>query len=232
MKHRIPSLLGFLALIIFLIAIPFSITIVPIEQVEAMKLSEEFDAALYVDGIWQSQILPAITDNAVDLQSILSAIEVDDKGVAQKEQLTEVVEQYGSITVGEAHVYLVKGRGTVIATDTESRIGTMTLAIEGYEGALPVRLYLGPRIPSDETAVRDAVGFIEFGDFRDQTEYGKVAKEINVRVATDVLDPLDEANLVGKQLEFYGAISIRTFNLVNVDLSKLMIVPVQIDVVE
>ncbi len=232
MKRHIPTILSFLALIAFLIAIPFSVTIVPIEQVEAMKQSEVFDAVLYVDGIWQSQILPAITDNAVDLQTILSAIEVDDKGVAQKEQLTAVAEQYGSITVGEALVYLVKGRGTVVATDTESRIGTMTISLEGYDGTLTVKLYLGPRIPSDETAVRDAVGFIEFGDFREQTEYGKVAKEINTRVATEVLEPLDKSSLVGKQIEFYGAISISTFNLVNVDLTKLMIVPVQIDAME
>jgi predicted lipoprotein len=232
MKRHLPSLLGFLVLVAFLVALPFSVTIVPIEQVEAMKESEAFDAALYVDGIWQSQLLPAFFDNAVDLQTILAAIEVDDKSIAQKEQLVAVAEQYGSITVGEAHVYLVKGRGTVLSTDTESRIGTMTVALEGYEGALAVRLYLGPRIPSDETAVRDAAGFIEFGDFREQTEYGKVAKEINARVATEVLEPLDKANLVGKQIEFYGAISIRTFNLVNVDLSELTVVPVQVTIVE
>jgi predicted lipoprotein len=108
----------------------------------------------------------------------------------------------------------------------------MTLALDDYTGPVTVKLYLGPRIPSDATAVRDAVGFIEFGDFREQTEYGKVAKEINTRVAKEVLEPLDKENLVGKQLEFYGATGIRTFNLVNVDLSEITIVPVQISIVE
>lgn len=232
MKRYIPWLIGVLLLAAFLIALPFSVTIVPIEQVEAMKQSEEFDAVAYVDGIWESQILPTVLENAVDLQTILSAIEVDDEGFAQKEQLTEVANEYGSITVGEAHVYLVKGRGTVTAVDTESRAGTMTLALDDYTGPVTVKLYLGPRIPSDATSVRDAVGFIEFGDFREQTEYGKVAKEINTRVATEVLEPLDKENLVGKQLEFFGATGIRTFNLVKVDLNELVVVPVQIRMVE
>lgn len=232
MRRYIPWLLGILLLAAFLITLPFSVTIVPIEQVEAMRQSETFDAVAYVDGIWQSQILPAVTENAVDLQTVLTAIEVDADGVAQKEQLTEVANQYGAITVGEAHVYLVKGRGTVTAVDTESRAGTMTLALEGYDGPVVVKLYLGPRIPSDATAVRDAVGFIEFGDFREQTEYGKVAKEINTRIAREVLEPLDKENLVGKPITFYGALGIRTFNLVKVDLSEITVVPVQIEVVE
>jgi predicted lipoprotein len=232
MQRYIPWLIGFVLLAAFLIALPFSVTIVPIEQVEAMQQSEEFDAVAYVDGIWASQIVPAVLENAVDLQTILSAIEVDAEGGAPKEQLIEVANEYGSITVGEAHVYLVKDRGTVTAIDTESRAGTMTLALDDYAGPVIVKLYLGPRIPSDATAVRDAVGFIEFGDFREQTEYGKVAKEINTRVATDVLELLDKENLVGKQLEFYGATSIRTFNLVKVDLSEITVVPVQISVVE
>ncbi len=232
MRRYIPWLIGFLLFAGFVIALPFSVTIVPIEQVEALEQSELFDAVAYVDGIWESQIVPTVTDNAVDLQFILSAIEVDAEGVAQKEQLTEVANEYGSITVGEAHVYLVKGRGTVTATDTESRTGTMTVDLEGYNGPVVVKLYLGPRIPSNETAVRDAVGFIEFGDFREQTEYGKVAKEINTRVATEVLGPLDKENLVGKQIEFSGAIGIRTFNLINVDLSQITVIPVQIAAAE
>lgn len=124
MKRYIPWLIGVILPAAFLIALPFSITIVPIEQVEAMQEIEAFDAVAYVDGIWQSQIVPAVLENAVDLQTILSAIE------------------------------------------------------------------------------------------------------------KEVLEPLDKANLVGKQLEFYGATSIRTFNLVNVDLSEITIVPVQISVME
>ena len=95
-----------------------------------------------------------------------------------------------------------------------------------------VRLYTGPRIPSDETAVRDAVGFLNFGDFRSQTEYGKVASELNKLIVKQVLGGVDLANLVGKTISFTGAIGIRTFNVLDIDLSKVTVVPVSLQVVE
>ena len=55
--------------------------------------------------------------------------------------------------------------------------------------------------------------FITFGDFKDQTEYGKAGSEINKRVLSQVLDTLDRDNLMGKTISFMGAFSIRTFNL-------------------
>ena len=71
----------------------------------------------------------------------------------------------------------------------------------GYDGPIKVLVYLGPRIPSDETSVRDGVGFITFGDFKEQTEYGKVGAEINNRVLAG-LSTLDKGSLVGKTIAF------------------------------
>ena len=39
-------------------------------------------------------------------------------------------------------------------------------------------------------------------------------------------------NLVGKTIEFIGAIGIRTFNLLDIDLSQVVVVPVSLKVVE
>ncbi len=232
MKRYLPWTIGLLILVGFIAMLPSAITIVPIAEVEAQKEAEKFDAPGYVEANWQSRILPTVEENAVDLSLVLSAMEIDAKGIGQKEQLTEVANQYGSITVGEAHVYLVRGRGVVTAVDTTSRSGFMAIELEGYDGPIQVRIYLGPRIPSDETAVRDAVGFINFGDFREQTEFGKVGNEINKRIAGEVLDPLDKTTLVGKTVEFTGAIGIRTFNLVDINVGTITVVPVQLQVVE
>ncbi len=219
-------------LVAFIAVLPSSVTIVPIAEVEAQKQSEAFDPVAYVEGIWGSQIVPAVTERAVDLAVILTQFEVDEQGRAKKEQLIAIAEEDGLITVGEAHVYLVKGVGTVTAVDTESRVGTLTLQMDGYEGPITVKLYSGPRIPSDETAVRDAVGFINFGDFRDQTEYGKVASELNKRIAGEVLGELDVSSLEGKRIAFFGAMGIRTFNLIDIDVSTITVVPIQIEVLE
>ena len=150
-------------------------------------------------------------------------------GMAAKTALIEVAKKYGLITVGEAHVYLVKGEAKVLSVDASTSLGVMQVQLPGYTGPIKVLVYLGPRIPSDETSVRDGVGFINFGDFKEQTEYGKVGAEINNRVLAG-LSSLDKEQLVGKTISFTGAMAIRTFNLVNIDLKKVTIVPVRIEV--
>lgn len=232
MKKNLSWIIGLMLLVAFIAILPSSVTIVPIAEVEAQRQSEAFDPVAYVEGIWDSQIVPAVMERAVDLAAVLAQFKVDERGRAKKEELTAIAKENGLITVGEAHVYLVKGEGTVITVDAESRVRTMTLQLDGYDGPITVRLYTGPRIPSDETAARDAVGFINFGDFRDQTEYGKVASELNKRIASEVLGGLDVGLLEGKRIAFHGAMGIRTFNLIDIDVSTITVVPIQIEVLE
>jgi predicted lipoprotein len=208
---------------------PYAFTVVPIQQVEEVKQSEAFDPVSYVDGIWSSQIIPTMLEKAVDLAVILNEFKPNADGLAAKQDLVQVAQKYGLITVGEAHVYAVKGSGMVTSVDTSKSTGILEVQLDGYTGPIRVRLYIGPRIPSDETSVRDAVGFINFGDFKEQTEYGKVAAEINKRVLNEVLAPLNKDELQGKKIVFYGALTIRTFNLINIDLKQINIVPIQIE---
>ena len=92
-----------------------------------------------------------------------------------------------------------------------------------------MRVYVGTRIPSDESSIRDATGFIGFGDFKDQTEFGKVASEINKKVVTD-LEGLDPETLLGQHVDVTGAFTMRTFNHPEIDVSELTIVPVKVAV--
>ena len=209
---------------------PYAFTVVPIAQVEEQQLSETFDPVKYVDGVWDSEIIPTINSKAVNLSDILAAMQPDAQGLAVKADLIEVAQQYGLITVGEAHVYLVKGEAKVVSVDTSSSLGVMEVQPVGYEGSIKVLIYLGPRIPSDETSVRDGVGFINYGDFKEQTEFGKVGAEINRRVISQAYTSVDKEQIVGKTITFWGAMTIRTFNLVNIDLSKITIVPVKVEV--
>ncbi len=209
---------------------PYAFTVESIAQVEQQKISEAFDPVKYVDGIWDSKIIPTITSKAVNLTDILTAMKPDAQGMAAKDALIKVANQYGLITVGEAHVYLVKGEGKVVSIDTKTSLGVMEIQPAGYDGTIKVLVYLGPRIPSDETSIRDGVGFINFGDFKEQTEFGKVGSEINKRVLDQAYTSVDKEQLVGKTISFYGAMTIRTFNLVNIDLKKVTIVPVKVEV--
>jgi predicted lipoprotein len=166
------------------------------------------------------------------LSKILGELEPDGQGLVSKESLKAITKHYGLITVGEAHVYMVRASGKIAAVNTETSLGTIEVVIDGYTGPIKVLIYSGPRIPSDESSVRDAVGFISFGDFKEQTEYGKVGSEINKRVLSDVLATLDKEQLIGKTITFTGAYNIRTFNMVEIDLKEIKIVPVKITVGE
>ena len=209
---------------------PNAFTVVPIAQVEQQKISEAFDPVKYVNGLWDSKIIPTINSKAINLTDILDAIQPNAQGIAAKADLIKVANKYGLITVGEAHVYLVKGEAKVVSVDTSTSLGVMEIQPIGYEGPIKVFIYLGPRIPSDETSVRDGVGFINFGDFKEQTEFGKVGAEINKRILNQAFTSVNKDQLVGKTVTFAGAMTIRTFNLVNIDLTKITVVPVKIEV--
>jgi predicted lipoprotein len=225
------TMIAALGILLFLaLSIRFGFTVVRIADEEIAVLSEAFDPVAYVDGIWEPRLIPAFNERSVELEKVLNEVITDAEQKVSKESLIDITEQYGLITVGEAHVYMVKGTGRVVNVNTQTSLGTIEVALDGYNGPIKVLLYVGPRIPSDDTSVRDSVGFINFGDFKEQTEYGKVASEINKRVLSQVLGKIDKDNLMGKSVTFQGAFNIRTFNLINIELADIRIVPVKMDV--
>ncbi|MEW5869246.1 MAG: DUF2291 domain-containing protein [Chloroflexota bacterium] len=233
MKLKASSIIIIVVTLLFLVlAARYGFTVVTIEAAEQAVQSEAFDPVTYVDGIWESKLLPTFRKEAVDLSKILSEIKPNARGTVSKDDLIEIANQYGLITVGEAHVYIVKGNGKIVGVNAETSLGTAEVMLDGYDGPIKMHLYIGTRIPSNETSVRDAVGFITFGDFKEQTEYGKANTEINKRVLTTVLGDIDRENLVGKTISFKGAFTIRTFNLINIDVKEIYIVPVEIELGE
>ena len=227
-RYRSKIIFAVIVFAILSLMVRFGFTVVTIQSAEEAVQEETFDPAKYVDGIWSSTLLPAYETSSVNLADILFKIKTDPDGNALKDSLTNVTNEYGIITVGEANVYMVKGSGTVIAVNTESSTGTVEVMLDDYDGPIKVLIYVGPRIPSDETSVRDAGGYIKFGDFREQTEYGKVSSEINKRVLSDVIGDSDKSGWVGQTITFEGAFSIRTFNLIQIDMTEVNIVPVSI----
>lgn len=204
---------------LLLIGVLTACTIVPIAEVEAIKQSETFDPVTYVDGIWAERVVPTILERAVDLSTVLTAIEAD---------LTDAGATYATVSPSGALNFVVRAQGAVTAVDTESRNGTAVIQVAGYSGPMQVVLQVGPLVRGD--AIRDGVGFISFGDFKDQTEFGQVSKELNRRVTEVVLADLDPSSLAGKQVTFAGVFTIRTTNQTTIDLSEVVITPIVLDV--
>ena len=208
-----------------IVSLLFGFTVVSTDEEAALTV--EFDPVSYVEESWEA-VRTAIDDQAVPLADVLNRIEPGADGTTGVDELTPVAEELGRVTTGEAHVYSVTGTGTVTDVDVESSKGSIGVAVDGYDGPINVRFWIGTRIPSDESSVRDATGFIEFGDFREQTEFGKVAREINKKVVAG-LEDLDKENLEGQAIDFTGAFTIRTFNQPTIDVSEIQIVPVEVN---
>ncbi len=206
------------------LALLFGFTVISTQDEEALTVS--FDPAAYVEDNWAAVQL-AIKEGAVPIADLLNAIQPEADGTIATADLAPIVAAMGSELSGAAQVYRVTGTGTVTDVDLESSKGSIGIAVDGYDGPIKLRAWIGTRIPSDNSAVRDAAGFISFGDFREQTEFGKVAKEINSKVVQN-LDGLDKEGLTGKNVEFTGALGLRTANLPTLDVSELDIVPIEV----
>jgi predicted lipoprotein len=159
------------------------------------KSDSEFDAAAYVDKIWDSKALPEFKSKAVDLDTVLQAVAQDPDKAGKT---------YGQ-RAGEGNpwTYEIKGQGKIVAVDTASRHGIVTVETETKNGPRKVDLQIGPVVFG--TAVRDALPFIHFGDFVNQIQYAQVSRVLNDRAVKNVRESFDPKDALGKTVVFYAA---------------------------
>jgi predicted lipoprotein len=170
-----------------------------------------FDAVSYVDGIWDSQVLPTAQDRATAASVLFPAIAADPNAAG---------EQYGRRAgTGAPFAFLVTGTGQVTAVDVGKPTGPVTVQVDDQA----VTIATGPVIAG--TALRDSLDFIDFSQFTNQLDYADVATQLNERVKRDVIGNVDKAELVGKQVTFTGAFSQLAPG------APVMIVPTELQVV-
>ena len=180
-------------------------------QGSSFRTSKGFDAATYVNGLWDSKILPKATNESVDLVTLLGAIAIDQAAASQK---------YGHKESGPYN-FAVKTEAIVDSVNTTSRAGTMLLKPIGYSGPAEVSMQIGPVMRG--TSIRDGSGYIPFNQFVNQIEYADVGEALNNRVLDTVLKGLDFSALKGKTVTVYGFFTLD-------DPTKILITPVKIDV--
>lgn len=175
--------------------------------------AQTFSADSYVDSIWESKVVPTVTEKAVDLATLLTALDAN---------ADEAKKQFG-IREGEgATHFIVKGEGEVGRLDQSSPHGTITIRLPKYTGKTEIKMQIGSVFRG--TALRDAVGFIKFNEFVNQLQYAEVATKLNDRVFATVipaLKKLEPASLQGKSLIFYGVFTLQ-------EREKIMLTPVKI----
>jgi predicted lipoprotein len=217
MKKKIKWIVWLVLIAAFLVWGSKQFTVVNTQEQTAVLESEKFDRVAYVDAIWESKLLPAVREDSKELPIVLDAIAKDLESSAE----------FAKISVSGAYNYRVRGVGTVEAVDLSKKDGKATIRLDGYNGNIQVFLNIGPKISGE--SIRDGAGFIDFGNFKDQTEYGQVSKEINKRVGTEIFEKFDWANMIGKKISFGGMFTILTTNQTKINLDTVTISPVYVE---
>lgn len=108
---------------------------------------------------------------------------------------------YGTMA-GAFPVMTVKFTGTV----GEGKSGIFNIDVPDMPDGTRIRVQTGPAI--NGTELRDIVGDIEFGAFKNQIEYQDAGAGINRAMSADVLADLDRDSLQGKTLSVTGAFTM------------------------
>lgn len=159
--------------------------------------TKKFDATAYANGIWSSKVVPAAQQGAVDAATLLPALRADQQGASAR---------YGKQAgTGSPYSFLVKGTGTVTDATTGNAVGSIQVQVPGV-GKTDVNLAVGPAFVG--TAIRDAVGFIKFGQFTNQIDYADAATALNAKVKATVVGGVDLKSIKGKKVTFTGAFQL------------------------
>lgn len=159
-----------------------------------------FEPAAYAGSLWP-RVLDEATRHAVDVASMPAPP-----------------------AAASVKARFVKGSGVVTTIDRSSRVGLLRVQLSG--AATPgVAIQIGPVIRG--TTLRDALSFVQFSDFTNQSDYAAAANALNEHVLREVVGVSNVDALQGRTIDFVGAASRTT-----APEGPLEIVPVTITVLD
>lgn len=205
--------------IIIMIALLFIATIFT-GCVKVVKIGQEgeltgeltFNAGDDVAKIWESQVIPELSEKAVELNVFLTEANGDLESLADK------YGKYSMGTCGEL-CYVVQGTGTVKEVNQEKKAGFLEVTLDDYSGPEIIKLQIGTVYKG--SAVRDSLDFIKYEDYKNQVEWAAVSQSIHDTIQKDVIEPLDLDSLTGNTIEFLGCFSVSKDD-------EILITPVQL----
>ena len=165
------------------------------EEKAAAVAKTAFDPAARVDAIWQTQAVPYFEARAGTLGEVmqLAASSPDQAG-----------EKYGNPRkqANAPWTYAVKLEGKVVESETASRAATLGVDSDG-DGKADATVQIGPAIRG--TALRDALDFVNFNEFKNQIEWAQFGKAFNEKINKDLLSGLPRDALIGRTVAIAGA---------------------------
>jgi predicted lipoprotein len=206
-RRLIVKLTGAVIALVVVAAAIASTKVLSIGEAAEASQAGAFEPADYAAEHFDEDIVPAITDDATELATLL-----DDLAAGADEA------DFGH-SAGSSSAYSFPVTFTGVAGAPNGSI--LPVTVEGLPEGVVVQVQIGPAI--NGTAIRDATGTVNFNDFTNQLEFQEVATELNTLVKDQVLADVDPATLEGKTITVTGA-----FTLVNP--KNWMVTPVEIAV--
>jgi len=151
-----------------------------------------------LETTFSSELLPLITDKALDVATLRAAITSD---------IDAAGNTHGNRGAGRgaAWNFSIADTGQVIDANLTSSARTADVDVD-EDGKADLRLQLGPVIRG--TVLRDVAPFYNFDDFRDQIEFAKLARAINERAKAKIVVP--EGDLIGRTVSFTGVTAVKS----------------------
>jgi len=200
-----PRLIGIGLTVLVVAAILLSTTYKKGDVKTTASGQKAFDPASYGTDTFPKAVA-ALEKNAVPLPELLAALRKDQAAAS---------EQYGHRAGNSPYAFATKGEG--VAGKTEANL--MEIKVPGVPKSTRVSLQVGPAL--NGTSIRDAVGFIKFGQFTNQVEYADAATALNQQVKANVLKANPPAGLAGKKVSFLGAFTLITPTVVTITPVRL-----------
>ena len=168
----------------------------------------------YAQDNWESRILPAIDERAIDPGVFVEGMKADLGALGAKHAARANETSPWS--------FCLKGKIMVLGIeDADSKTKIKLLAdAQPYDGEPDFKVQISTVIRTN--AIRDGVGFLKLDDFTNQVEFAELTKAFNARVQKDVLADLDPKELVGKEIELTGCVSVNSRD------NEALVVPVRI----
>ena len=226
-QAAILKLAGIIALIA-LVLLTCRVTVIPDEVVQTMVNAAGETVAVeklsktqqYCVDNWDTKVVPTIKERAVDMPQFVADVETDLDAAGAK---------YGNrANETSAWSFCVKGDVKILALENAEKPNKTLLVMDlaPYDGKPDCKLFYGKVFSSNiKNAIRDGVGFLHLDDFENQVEFADLTNAFNDKVKSDVLSLSAAADLVGKEITFYGCIS-----LTDATYDNLVVVPVELQV--
>ena len=168
----------------------------------------------YARDNWESRILPAIDERAIDPAAFVAGMKADLAALGAKHAARANETSPWS--------FCLKGKVKVLGVENADSKTRTRLLVEAqpYDGEPDMKIQISTVIRTN--AIRDGVGFLKLDDFTNQVEFAELTKAFNARVQKDVLQDLDAQALVGKEIELTGCVSVGSQD------NEVLVVPIRI----